>query len=94
MPDPMRIRAVAQDDGVAVRVLIAHEMAGGAEPHFIEQVTVTHRGRVVLSAQWGPSVAKNPVLFFRFAEGRRGDELEVTWTDNRGARRTDRTTIE
>ena len=102
MPDPMRIRATAQPDGVDVRVLMSHEMetgqrrdsAGKLVPaHFISNVTVSHAGKVVLSAEWGPAVAKNPYLQFKFQGGKKGDEITVTWVDNRGETRTDKATI-
>lgn len=93
MPDPMRIRATAQGDGVDVRILMAHEMTTGKDPHFIQTVTVTHAGKVVLSADWGPAVSKNPYPQFKFAGGKKGDELTVTWVDNKGETRTDKATI-
>ncbi|MEW5882256.1 MAG: thiosulfate oxidation carrier complex protein SoxZ [Pseudomonadota bacterium] len=102
MPDPMRIRATAQPDGVEVRVLMSHEMEPGQRrdasgnlvpPHFIQTVTVTHAGRTVLSAEWGPAVSKNPYLQFKFQGGKKGDEVVVTWVDNKGETRTDKATI-
>jgi sulfur-oxidizing protein SoxZ len=102
MPDPMRIRATAQPDGVEVRVLMSHEMETGQRrdgsgnlvpAHFIQTVTVTHAGKTVLSAEWGPAVAKNPYMQFKFQGGKKGDELTVTWVDNKGETRTDKTTI-
>lgn len=102
MPDPMRIRATAQPDGVEVRILMAHEMETGQRrdssgkpvpAHFISNVTVTHAGKVVLSAEWGPAVAKNPYLQFKFQGGKKGDEITVTWIDNKGETRTDKATI-
>ncbi len=94
MADPIRIRALARNGGVDLRVRVAHGMAGGAEPHFIQHVDVTHEGRIVLGAQWGPAIAKNSVLMFRFTGGRKGDAVEVTWTEGRGARRSDRARAE
>ncbi len=102
MPDPMRIRATAQPDGVEVRVLMSHEMetgqrrdgSGNVVPaHFIQTVTVTHAGKTVLSAEWGPAVAKNPYMQFKFQGGKKGDEITVTWVDNKGETRTDKTTV-
>lgn len=102
MADPMRIRATAQSDGVDVRVLMSHEMEAGQRrdssgnlvpAHFIQTVTVTHAGRTVLSAEWGPSVAKNPYLQFKFRGGKKGDEIVVTWIDNKGQTRSDKATI-
>ncbi len=102
MADPMRIRATAQPDGVDVRVLMAHEMETGQRrdssgkvvpAHFISNVTVTHAGKVVLAAEWGPAVAKNPYLQFKFQGGKKGDEIVVTWVDNKGETRTDKSTV-
>jgi sulfur-oxidizing protein SoxZ len=102
MADPMRIRAVAKDGAVNVKVLMAHEMETGQRKdssgklvpaHFIRSVRATHNGREVLNAQWGPAVAKNPFLEFGFQGGQKGDKLAVTWEDNKGEKRTDETTI-
>ena len=102
MADPMRIRATAQGDEVDVRVLMSHEMetgqrknsAGALVPaHFISNVTVTHAGKTVLAAEWGPAVAKNPYLQFKFKGGKKGDEITVTWVDNKGETRTDKAII-
>jgi sulfur-oxidizing protein SoxZ len=102
MADPMRIRAVAKDGMVNVRVLMAHEMetgqrkdaAGKVVPaHFIRSVSATHGGKVVLSAQWGPAVSKNPFMEFSFKGGQKGERIAVTWEDNKGEKRTDEATI-
>ncbi len=102
MTDPMRIRAVAKDGKVDVRVLMSHEMETGQRKDakgvlvpawYIQTVTATYAGRTVLSAQWGPSVSKNPFLNFRFSGGKPGEKVGITWTDNRGEKRTDETAI-
>lgn len=102
MADPMRIRVAAQDGVVNVKILMSHEMETGQRKdssgklvpaHFIRNVTATHQGKVVLSAQWGPAVSKNPFLEFSFKGGQKGDKIVVTWEDNKGESRTDETTI-
>ena len=102
MADPMRIRAVAKDGVVNVKVLMSHEMetgqrkdnAGNVVPaHFIQNVTATYNGKTVLSAQWGPAVSKNPFLEFNFKGGQKGEKIQVTWTDNKGDKRTDEAAI-
>ena len=102
MADPMRIRATLVGDKVEVRVLMAHEMETGQRKdakgaiipaHFIQTVSVVHNGRSVFSAQWGPSVSKNPFLYFRFKGGKPGEKISITWTDNKGNKRTDETSI-
>ena len=102
MADPMKLRASLQGDTVEVKVLMAHEMetgqrkdaAGAAIPaHYIRTVTATCNGRAVLTADWGPSVAKNPFLAFRFKGAAAGDKVSITWTDSKGESRTDETTV-
>ena len=102
MADPMRIRAAVSGDKVEVRVLMSHEMETGQRKdakgelvpaHFIQTVNVTHNGKTVMSAEWGPAVAKNPFLHFRFKGGKAGEKLAITWVDNKGDKRTDETTI-
>ena len=102
MADPMKIRASVMGDKVVVKVLMAHEMetgqrkdsAGKTVPAwFIQNVTATHNGKTVLSAQWGPAVSKNPFLEFRFSGGKAGEKVVVAWTDNKGDKRSDEATI-
>lgn len=102
MPEPMRIRARLSGDKADVRVLMAHEMetgqrkdsAGNTIPAwFIQEVTATHKGQTVMTAQWGPSVSKNPYLQFMVRGAAVGDAIAVTWKDNRGESRTDETTV-
>ena len=102
MADPMKIRATAQGDTVEVRVLMQHEMETGQRKDaqgkvipawFIQSVTATWNGRTVLAAQWGPAVAKNPFLAFKFKGGAKGEKVQIAWVDNHGDKRTDEATI-
>lgn len=102
MADPMRIRAAARDGVVNVKVLMSHEMetgqrkdaAGNLVPaHYIRSVSATYQGKTVLSAQWGPAVSKNPYLEFSFKGGQKGDQVTVTWEDNKGEKRSDEAAI-
>lgn len=102
MADPMRIRAQAAGDKITVRVLMSHEMetgqrrdaAGRLVPAwFISEVTASHNGKQVLSADWGPAVSKNPFLQFVVRGGKAGDKISVNWKDNKGDTRTDEATV-
>ena len=102
MADPMRIRAQAAGDKTTVRVLMSHEMETGLRKDaagktipawFIQEVTAAHNGKAVFSAQWGPSVAKNPFLQFTVKGAKAGDKIAVTWKDNKGETRTDEATV-
>ena len=57
------------------------------------QVTATHNGKAVLTAQWGPSVSKNPFMQFNVKGAKAGDKIAVTWTDNKNDKRTDEATV-
>lgn len=102
MADPMKIRASAVGDSTEVKVLMSHEMETGQRKDaqgqtipawFIQNVVVTWNGKTVLSAQWGTAVSKNPFLSFKFKGGAKGDKIAITWTDNRGDKRTDEALI-
>lgn len=102
MADPMRIRANVTGDVTEVKVLMNHEMETGQRKDaqgkvipawFIQNVTATWKDKTVLTAQWGPAIAKNPFLSFKFKGGAKGDKVTITWVDNRGDKRTDEATI-
>ena len=102
MADPMKIRANVVGDSTEVKVLMNHEMETGQRKDaqgktipawFIQNVKVMHDDKVVLNAQWGPAVAKNPFLSFKFKGGAKGDKVKITWVDNRNDTRTDEATI-
>ena len=57
---------------------------GGEIPaHYIDEVIVESNGETVFSADWSPSVSKNPYLFIKFP-GSDGDTVRLTWRDNLG----------
>lgn len=102
MADPMKIRASAMGDKVIVKVLMSHEMETGQRKDsggktipawYIQNVSATHSGKTVLNAQWGPAISKNPFLEFRFSGGKPGEKVVVTWSDNKGEKRTDEAII-
>ena len=103
MADPMKIRANVVGDSTEVKVLMNHEMETGqrkdAQGKTIPGVVHPERhgrrynGKTVLTAQWGPAVAKNPFLSFKFKGGAKGDKVQITWIDNHGDKRTDEATI-
>jgi sulfur-oxidizing protein SoxZ len=102
MADPMRIRAQVAGDKATVRVLMSHEMesgqrkdaAGNTVPAwYIQEVSATHNGKVVMTAEWGPAVSKNPFLQFSVKGAKAGDKIGVTWKDTKGDTRTDEATV-
>lgn len=102
MAEPMKIRATLQGDVADVRVLIAHPMetgqrkdaAGNIVPlHFIQTIMVTHNGKTVMDAQWSQAISRNPFLGLRVKGAKAGDKIVVSWTDNKGDKRTDEATV-
>jgi sulfur-oxidizing protein SoxZ len=92
--DSIRIRAKMKGDVTEVKALMSHPMETGLRkdkktgekipPHFIKEVTCEHNGKVVMLAQWGVAVSKNPYLSFKFKGAKAGDSVKVGWTDNTG----------
>jgi sulfur-oxidizing protein SoxZ len=99
MASTIRVRATATGDITEVQALIQHPMDSGfvkdaqgaiIPPHFIQQLTFEHNGKTVFLADWGPAVAKDPYVKFAFKGAAKGDDLKISWVDNKGA--TDTTT--
>ena len=102
MSDPMRIRAQAAGSNAIVRVLMSHEMETGQRKDatgktvpawHVTDVTASLNGKTVMSAEWGPAVAKNPFLQFTVKGAKAGDKIAITWKDNKGDTRTDEAVV-
>lgn len=98
MASPMKIRASVKDGVTEIKVLMNHEMETGQRKDangqpipawFIQEVTAKLEDKTVLTAQWGPSVSKNPYLSFKVNGGKAGDTVTVSWVDNKGETRSD-----
>ena len=83
MAEPMRIRATLTGDSADIKILMNHPMETGLRKdaktnqlvpaHFIQEVTVTHNGEVVLTAELGSGVSKNPYLGIKLKSAKAGD---------------------
>ena len=102
MAEPMKIRAQATGDKATVRVLMGHDMETGLRKDangklvpawWIRQVTAKLNGNVVMTAQWGTAVSKNPFFQFNVKGAKAGDKIEVSWVDSKGDTRTDEATV-
>ncbi len=99
MASTIRVRVIAGADTTEVQALVQHPMDSGfvkdskgqlIPPHHIETVQFETGGKVVFTALWGPAVSKDPFVKFSFKGGKKGDDLRITWVDNKGE--TDTTT--
>jgi sulfur-oxidizing protein SoxZ len=102
MADPMKIRATLQGDVADVRVLMAHPMETGQRKdpsgkeipmHFIQTITAQLNGKPVFAADVSQAVSRNPVFAFKVKGAKAGDKITITWTDNKGEKRTDEAAI-
>jgi sulfur-oxidizing protein SoxZ len=102
MADPMRIRARLQGEKTTVVVQMAHEMetglrkdaAGKTIPAWhITKFVAQHNGKQILTGDVGPAVSKNPSVRFAIKGAKAGDKVTITWTDNKGEKRTDEATV-
>lgn len=102
MADPMKIRAQMKGDTCEIRVLMSHAMETGQRKdndgktipaHFIQHITVAVNGKTVVAGQTAAAVSRNPVFGFKAKGPKAGDKVTVTWSDNKGDKRTDETTV-
>jgi sulfur-oxidizing protein SoxZ len=100
MASSIRVRAIVGGETTEVQTLIQHPMDSGfvrdikgefIPAHFIQELTFEYDGRKVFVADWGTAVSKDPYVKFSFKGGNKGDDLKVSWIDNKGE--TDATTV-
>jgi sulfur-oxidizing protein SoxZ len=93
MASSIRVRATSSGEITEVQVLIQHPMDSGfvkdekgeiIPPHFIRELTFEHGGRKIFVADWGTAISKDPYVKFSFKGAKKGDELKISWVDNKG----------
>ena len=93
MASSIRVRAISNGETTEVQTLIQHPMDSGfvkddngqfIPPHYIKQLTFEHNGTAVFVADWGTAISKDPYVKFAFKGGAKGDDLKVSWIDNKG----------
>lgn len=98
----IKVRAKEAGGVVTVKALMSHPMETGVRKnkktgekipaHFINEVVGKNNGKVMMTANWSGSIAKNPYLSYKY-KGSKGDELELTWTDNTGKSDSTKSTV-
>lgn len=104
MSQPTKIRATLQGEITEIRLLLQHPMengqrknpaGGGLIPaHFIQHLSLSANGKVLVEAQLNTSVARNPLFAFRTRGLRVGDSVSVHWRDNLGEQRSDEAKVQ
>ncbi|MGR8942402.1 MAG: thiosulfate oxidation carrier complex protein SoxZ [Gammaproteobacteria bacterium] len=92
----IKIRSKREDGRTQIRTLISHPMETGRNKdpktnrlipaHHIQELTVSHNGRVIASSQLGASISKDPYFAFMLKGGEAGDKIRIEWLDNLGNR--------
>jgi len=89
----IKIRAKIKEGIAQVKCLMPHPMETGVRKkadgslipaHYIETVTCEHNGKVIIEAQWGTSVSKDPYFAFKATDAKSGDTIKISWVDNMG----------
>ena len=99
----IRVKAKVKDGVAQVKCLMKHEMETGTRKdqksgelvpaHYITEVTAELNGQVVMQANWGPAVSKNPYFAFSFKGANAGDTLVISWGDNKGEKASTETVL-
>ena len=103
MAEEMKVRAKINNEITTVKAIMYHTMESGSRKdketgelipaHFIKEVKAELNGEMIISADWGTGVSKNPYWSFEFEGGKPGDVVKITWIDNKGETGTGEATI-
>ena len=90
----VKMRAKAKNGVIDIKCLMSHPMETGLRKdkktgekipaHFIQSVVAEKNGVPFMNAEFNSTISKNPYLRIQ-VEGAKGDEIKLTWTDNKGA---------
>lgn len=94
------MKAKLKGDKTEVKVMMKHPMLSyreakkkGKEANFITYVTATNEGAIVYEVSTSQFLSKNPYMKFYFKGGKKGEEVEVTWVDLKGNKKSGKTKI-
>jgi len=88
----IKIRSKRLEGKTQIRTLIAHPMENGRNrdentgklipAHYIQELTIKLNDKVIISADLGGSISKDPYFAFRLNNAQAGDKITVSWLDN------------
>jgi len=93
MKTTIKMRNRLRGKVLSVRALIRHPMAISrrdpdsgeySQGHYIQEIDCLLNGELVMHADWGQGVSKNPYLSFQLDGVDKGDRLSLRWHDNQG----------
>jgi sulfur-oxidizing protein SoxZ len=77
------VYAKTMGDVTNVKAIIRYNADGG--DGYVTAIECRHNGRKVLGMNLTEKTTREPYLEFRFRGGAKGDEMELSWRDNKGA---------
>jgi len=87
----MKIKAKLKGDVTNVKVQVKHPMLTydqakkkGVEANFITHITAKVGDKIVYDASTSQFWSRDPQFKFKFKGGKKGEKLEITWTDLSG----------
>lgn len=89
----IKAKAKQKGDSVQIKILMKHPMESGQRKdksgnkipaYHITEVTITSGQTVLMNANFGPAVSKNPYLSLIVSGPQKGDILNIGWIDNKG----------
>ncbi len=88
------IKAKQDDSVTTVKMLIRHPMETGQRKNedgelvpinYIAKVSVLNADKqVIFNANWGPAMAKDPIMAFKSKALKKGEEITVIWQNHNG----------
>ncbi|MEA3491317.1 MAG: thiosulfate oxidation carrier complex protein SoxZ [Campylobacterota bacterium] len=91
MAKNMKIKAKLKGDIVSAKVLAKHSMltydqakAKGVEANFITHITAKVGDKIVYDVSTSQFWSKDPQFKFKFRGAKKGEKLEITWSDLSG----------
>jgi len=89
-----RVRIKHNDGKTTFKAIISHPMETGQRKdkvsgkkipaHYIQKVTITVNGKIILNGNLGPAVSKNPLIHVIYEGGKVGDSVKISLVDNKG----------
>ncbi len=89
----IKAKAKHKGDSVLIKALMKHPMETGQRKdksgniipaYHITEVTVKAGDKVLMTANYGPAVSKNPYTAVSVSGPKQGDTLTISWVDNKG----------
>ena len=94
MEYPTKLKIRPKDGATEILVLVSHPMETGLRvdaktkekvpAHFIQTMTIQLNGKDVAIADLGVAVSKDPLIGISVASAKKGDKVNVSWSDNQG----------